>query len=316
MVGFFLPFMETFIMDSRNFSSAKAQTNSLIARLADRFGVDSTKLLKCLTTQVFKQSDGAAPSNEELMVLLLVCENFGLNPFNREIFAFRSKSGDIVPVVSLDGWCKIFRSQKDFNGMRFTFSSSSVKVPGYPGELPEYVECSMQLKGVDTPVVIQEFMQECFNEKSPVWRKWPRRMLRSRAFIQCARLAFSLTGLYDEGEEAAEDYIDVEAIGQTSARIESSASEKISVNQEKLETLVVKLVTFAQNQPNGWEKARQWINDKLDGDNKTWAENELVRRYQALKASLPQKAADLTEANGTQEVPQVNANEEPRYADA
>ena len=64
MAGFFSPFMETLIMDSRNFSSAKAQTNSLIARLADRFGVDSNKLLKCLTTQVFKQSDGAAPSIE------------------------------------------------------------------------------------------------------------------------------------------------------------------------------------------------------------------------------------------------------------
>ena len=43
-------------MDSSN---AKNQTQSLIARLATKFGVEPGKLLKCLTSQVFKQSDGA-----------------------------------------------------------------------------------------------------------------------------------------------------------------------------------------------------------------------------------------------------------------
>ena len=94
-------------------NAIKAQTVSLVARLASKFGVEPGKLMACLMNQVFKQSDGVAPSNEELMVLLLVCENFGLNPFNREIFAFRGKGGDVIPVVSLDGWCKIVRNQKE-----------------------------------------------------------------------------------------------------------------------------------------------------------------------------------------------------------
>ena len=76
-------------MENREIAVAKAQTQSLIARLAGKFGVEPNRLLKCLTTQVFKQADGRQPTNEELMVLLLVCENFGLNPFNREIYAFR-----------------------------------------------------------------------------------------------------------------------------------------------------------------------------------------------------------------------------------
>lgn len=210
-------------MESRDISGAKAQTQGLIARLAGKFGVEPNRLLRCLTTQVFKQADGRQPSNEELMVLLLVCENFGLNPFNREIYAFRGKSGDIVPVVSLDGWAKIVRSQKDFNGVTFAFSSNTVKVSGCAQELPEFVECAMRLKGVDEPIVIQEFMVECFNDKSPVWRKWPRRMLRTRAFIQCARLAFSLTGLYDEGEDFAEDLSGVVAAGHTQPQAQQPA---------------------------------------------------------------------------------------------
>lgn len=276
-------------MENRDTSAAKAQTQGLIARLAGRFGVEPNRLLKCLTTQVFKQADGRQPSNEELMVLLLVCENFGLNPFNREIFAFRGKGGEIVPVVSLDGWAKIVRSQKDFNGVTFAFSNNTVKVPGCAQELPEFVECAMRLKGVDEPIVIQEFMVECFNDKSPVWKKWPRRMLRTRAFIQCARLAFSLTGLYDEGEDFAEDLSGMVATGLVPPQaqqpaIAQTSTPKLALEREKLDEMLGKLMVFAQNQPNGWERAARWVEAKLTGDDRLYAEEKLRMQQMAMQA--------------------------------
>ena len=276
-------------MENRDTSAAKAQTQGLIARLAGRFGVEPNRLLKSLTTQVFKQADGRQPSNEELMVLLLVCENFGLNPFNREIFAFRGKGGEIVPVVSLDGWAKIVRSQKDFNGVTFAFSNNTVKVPGCAQELPEFVECAMRLKGVDEPIVIQEFMVECFNDKSPVWRKWPRRMLRTRAFIQCARLAFSLTGLYDEGEDFAEDLSGMVATGSEQPQaqqpaIAQTSVPKLALEREKLDEMLGKLMVFAQNQPNGWERAARWVEAKLTGDDRLYAEEKLRMQQMAMQA--------------------------------
>lgn len=275
-------------MENRDTSAAKAQTQGLIARLAGRFGVEPNRLLKCLTTQVFKLADGRQPSTEELMVLLLVCENFGLNPFNREIFAFRGKGGEIVPVVSLDGWAKIVRSQKDFNGVSFRFSETTVKVAGVNQELPEYVECSIRLKGVDDPVRIQEFMVECFNDKSPVWRKWPRRMLRTRAFIQCARLAFSLTGLYDEGEEFAEDFSGMVATGSVPPQVQQPAIAqtsvpKLALEREKLDEMLGKLMVFAQNQPNGWERAARWVEAKLTGDDRLYAEEKLRMQQMAMQ---------------------------------
>lgn len=290
-------------MENRDTSAAKAQTQGLIVRLAGKFGVEPNRLLKCLTTQVFKQADGRQPSNEELMVLLLVCENFGLNPFNREIYAFRGKSGDIVPVVSLDGWAKIVRSQKDFNGVSFRFSETTVKVAGVNQELPEYVECSIRLKGVDDPVRIQEFMVECFNDKSPVWRKWPRRMLRTRAFIQCARLAFSLTGLYDEGEDFAEDLSGMGATGSVPPQVQQPAIaqtsvSKLALEREKLDEMLGKLMVFAQNQPNGWERAARWVEAKLTGDDRLYAEEKLRMQQMAMQAQeqLPEaeeEAPDL-----------------------
>lgn len=284
-------------MENRDSSAAKAQTQGLIARLAGRFGVEPNRLLKCLTTQVFKQADGRQPSNEELMVLLLVCENFGLNPFNREIFAFRGKGGEIVPVVSLDGWAKIVRSQKDFNGVSFRFSETTVKVAGCNQELPEFVECAMRLKGVDEPIVIQEFMVECFNDKSPVWRKWPRRMLRTRAFIQCARLAFSLTGLYDEGEDFAEDLSGMVATGSVPSQaqqpaIAQTSTPKLALEREKLDEMLGKLMVFAQNQPNGWERAARWVEAKLTGDDRLYAEEKLRMQQMAAQTQeqLPEPA--------------------------
>lgn len=284
-------------MENRDTSAAKAQTQGLIARLAGRFGVEPNRLLKCLTTQVFKQADGRQPSNEELMVLLLVCENFGLNPFNREIFAFRGKGGEIVPVVSLDGWAKIVRSQKDFNGVTFAFSNNTVKVPGCAQELPEFVECAMRLKGVDEPIVIQEFMVECFNDKSPVWKKWPRRMLRTRAFIQCARLAFSLTGLYDEGEDFAEDLSGMVATGSVPSQaqqpaIAQTSTPKLALEREKLDEMLGKLMVFAQNQPNGWERAARWVEAKLTGDDRLYAEEKLRMQQMAAQTQeqLPEPA--------------------------
>lgn len=284
-------------MENRDTSAAKAQTQGLIARLAGRFGVEPNRLLKCLTTQVFKQADGRQPSNEELMVLLLVCENFGLNPFNREIFAFRGKGGEIVLVVSLDGWAKIVRSQKDFNGVTFAFSNNTVKVPGCAQELPEFVECAMRLKGVDEPIVIQEFMVECFNDKSPVWKKWPRRMLRTRAFIQCARLAFSLTGLYDEGEDFAEDLSGMVATGLVPPQaqqpaIAQTSTPKLALEREKLDEMLGKLMVFAQNQPNGWERAARWVEAKLTGDDRLYAEEKLRMQQMAAQTQeqLPEPA--------------------------
>jgi len=43
-------------------------------------------------------------------------------------------------------------------------------------------------------------MAECKRDGVGPWKSHPRRMLRHKALIQCARLAFGYTGIYDEDE--------------------------------------------------------------------------------------------------------------------
>jgi hypothetical protein len=53
-----------------------ADKESLITRIASRFGVDSGKFFETLKATAFKQKDGSAPTNEQMMALLIVAEQY------------------------------------------------------------------------------------------------------------------------------------------------------------------------------------------------------------------------------------------------
>jgi hypothetical protein len=74
--------------------------------------------------------------------------------------------------------------------------------------LPEWIECTMHRKDRGHSVTAREYMTECYREpfekegkkiEGP-WQSHPRRFLRHKALIQCARIAFGFTGIYDPDE--------------------------------------------------------------------------------------------------------------------
>ena len=156
--------------------------------MADRLNVEPAKLFDTLKSTVFK---GA--SNEEMLALVVVANEYGLNPLLKEMYAFPAKGGGIVPLVAIDGWTKIVNRQPSFDGVKFhwDFDSETNK--------PVACTCTMWVKGRKEPVQVTEFLDECARATEP-WTKMPRRMLRHKAFIQAARLAFGLSGLVDEDE--------------------------------------------------------------------------------------------------------------------
>lgn len=155
---------------------------SVIARLADRFGVDQSKMLECLKSTAFR----GGCSNEQLMALCIVSEQYGLNPWTREIYAFPDKQNGIVPVVGVDGWARIINSHPQFDGIDFAQDE-------------EKCTCSIYRKDRAHPVQVTEYMAECKRNTGP-WGSHPMRMLRHKALIQAARLAFGFSGIYDQDE--------------------------------------------------------------------------------------------------------------------
>lgn len=168
------------------------QPPSLLAKIASRYSVEPSKMLSTLKGTAFRQREGEV-TNEQMMALLIVADQHKLNPFTKEIYAFPDKNNGVVPVVGVDGWARIINEHPQFNGMEF------VDGPNDKNGMPEWIECVMHRKDRTHPTRAREYMAECRRGTQP-WQSHPRRMLRHKAMIQCARLAFSFSGIYDEDE--------------------------------------------------------------------------------------------------------------------
>jgi hypothetical protein len=172
-------------------ATIEPKTGSLITKIAERYSVDANKLMSTLKATAFRQKDGEV-SNEQMLALLVVADQYKLNPFTREIYAFPDKGG-IVPVVGVDGWSRILNEHPEFDGMEFEQDD-------------ERCTCTIHRKDRKHPISITEYAAECLRNTGP-WQSHPKRMLRHKAMIQCARVAFGFTGFYDPDE--AERIIDV-----------------------------------------------------------------------------------------------------------
>lgn len=174
------------------------QQQSLLAKFAGRFGVEPNKMLSTLKATAFK----GEVSNEQMMALIIVADQYGLNPWTKEIYAFPDRQNGIVPVVGVDGWARIINEHAQFDGMEF------VDGPADKNGVPEWIECVIHRKDRSHAIRAREYLAECKRETGP-WKSHPRRMLRHKSMIQCARLAFGYTGIHDQDE--AERIVDMGA---------------------------------------------------------------------------------------------------------
>ncbi len=219
----------------------RADKVSLVKRIAHRYGVDEKKMLATLKATAFRQRDGQDITNEQMMALLVVADQYKLNPFTREIYAFPDKNLGIVPIVGVDGWSRIINSHPQFDGMEFRYSEDTVdNLPGQQRPAPEWIECIMYRKDRDKPVTVREYLDEVYRAPfkqgmSGPWQTHTRRMLRHKAMIQAARLAFGFVGIYEPDE--AERIIEGEVIH------EEQQMEKV---KQKTEALKKKLSKEAE----------------------------------------------------------------------
>jgi phage recombination protein Bet len=159
---------------------------SALALMASRFNVEPTKLHETLKNTVFK---GA--SDSEMMTLVVVANEYGLNPLTKEIYAFPAKGGGIVPVVSIDGWIHLANSHPQMDGVDFEFAHDE------GGKLVSCT-CIIHRKDRSRPVKVTEYLAECRRGTEP-W-KMEYRMLRHKSLIQCSRVAFGFSGIVDDEE--------------------------------------------------------------------------------------------------------------------
>ena len=159
---------------------------SALSVMAQKFHVEPTKLLDTLRATLMPKA-----SNEELLAFVVTANQYDLNPFTKEIYAFPGRSGGINPVVSVDGWIKLMNRHPSFDGITFHTEDKDAK--------PFSVTATIYLKDRTRPVEVTEYFAECSRNTEP-WKVNPRRMLRHKALIQCARIAFGFSGIADDEE--------------------------------------------------------------------------------------------------------------------
>jgi phage recombination protein bet len=254
--------------------------------LAKQFNIqgDPHELVETLKATAFRSNATDAQFN----VLMIVANQYGLNPFTKEIYAFPDKNNGITPVVGVDGWARIINSHPQFDGMEFTSDAESCT-------------CKIYRKDRNHPTTVTEYLEECKRPTQP-WNSHPRRMLRHKAMIQAARLAFGFGGIYDEDE---------------AERIETAEAPK----EQKKNPEIDKLISDGEAAANkGIEEYKKWFSEigatgrlKLGSENherlKQIAENTI--EAEAVETSKPapteEQFSALVEAvsTGVKEVAEV-----------
>ena len=173
---------------------------TLTKKLASRFDMGSGDgVIEILKNTAFKVKDGQVSDNQ-MTALLVIANQYGLNPFTKEIYAYPDKSNGIVPVVGVDGWGRIINEHPELDGIEFRYSEQTLS---HKGKLAhEWIECVITRKDRSKPIVVREYFDEVvrsLNFSTP-WDSHPKRMHRHKALIQGARIAFGFAGIYDQDE--------------------------------------------------------------------------------------------------------------------
>lgn len=177
---------------------AKRETPSVLTLMAAEYNLLPTALAETLKKTIFPSGDA---TNEQLAAFVAVAHHYQLNPFLKEIYAFPTKNGGVMPVVSVDGWLKMVNRDPNLEWFE-------IEVEDDDKGQPYAAKCTIKRKDRERPLVLKEYYSECKRNTDP-WNGMPHRMLRHKALSQCARYAFGFGGIYDEDEarDAAQGFV-------------------------------------------------------------------------------------------------------------
>jgi phage recombination protein Bet len=192
------------------------------SRIASRFGVQANEVATILKQTAFKVKGQEPVTDAQMKALMIVADQYKLNPFTKELYAYPDKNNGIVPVVSVDGWTRIINEHPMMNGLEFEYAEQTEK-PKESKDCPVWCEAIIYRKDREKPTRVREHLDEVFlpprGGYSGPWQTHTKRMLRHKTLIQCARIAFGFAGIYDEDEAAriVEREVRGEVLGEEAA---------------------------------------------------------------------------------------------------
>lgn len=282
---------------------------TMIELMADKHHLASASFVAAIRATVFKEG-----SNEQLFAFLMVAQKYELDPILKEIYAFPTQGGGILPIVSIDGWYAIANKHAQFDGAEFAENFTEA------GELYS-ITAKIYRKDRSRPTSVTEYLKECQRDTAP-WKKWPVRMLRHKAFIQCARVAFSLSGVYDPDEAARIE----PSLGPVIDATESGTFEVATPESEKIDALLRQIFdgsdkTEAQiaSTIRKWKTKyagnsagfTEWLQGEVAKKQNTGGKKASIDQTGATQGSSHPEGATFGAGTGPATVPTENQDAEP-----
>ena len=182
------------------------QSKNIFGLMAVKYNLNEVDFKKTINATLMPTDrNGKLPSDEDVAAFLIVANQYNLNPFTNEIYAYPNKTGGITPVVGVDGFLAIMNNHKSYNGLETIWAEDEV-IPEGGKTCPKWCEIKIWRKNLDKPVVVREYLDEVYvpargeHKFAGPWQTHTKRMLRHKTIVQAARVAFGITGVYDEDE--------------------------------------------------------------------------------------------------------------------
>jgi phage recombination protein Bet len=168
---------------------AAAKPRNALEAMATRLSVSAGSLKTTLMQTAFRGC-----SESEFVALVIVANEYELNPLLREIYAFPKKGGGIQAIVGYDGWIKIANRHPQYDGIEF------YHVEDEKGAM-KAVEGVLYRKDRSHPTKKMVYLKE-FKRNTEPWNNQPNHMLDVRCFCHTVRLGLGVS-LCIEGDEEA-----------------------------------------------------------------------------------------------------------------
>lgn len=225
---------------------AVTHRKTALALLSERLNVPAEQLKKTLMSTAF----ATCRNEDEFLSAVIVANEYKLNPFTKEIYAFPSKQGGVIPIVSTDGWNKLMTTHPDYKSHEYVFADEQETLEGAK---PCPIWCEVVIHKQDgSKITIREYLDEVYRPAfvkegralPGPWQTHTKRMLRHKTKIQCAREAFGFGGIYDEDE--GKRIIEAEAVVSDPI----PAPRSISGNGSRSEDRPVEELKKVETKPN------------------------------------------------------------------
>ncbi|MBQ7569918.1 MAG: recombinase RecT, partial [Synergistaceae bacterium] len=217
-------------------------------------------------------------TDDELRMFLHLASSYGLDPFARDVWFIKDKSGNPIIMTSRDGYIKIANSHAAYDGIEADVVYQGDKFRKIKDGVEHIYETKnrgnpvgayamVYRKDRSRPIYVYAPMSNYYRN-SPVWRQYPHAMILKVAEAQALKRAFSISGLVTREE------LDEEPDVQPKTQKQTAQAITAEVINEKPQA--------ATQAPNGQDlneyKKNLYLEYlKLCGNDEATARNEMLK---------------------------------------